>query len=93
MAYRTVEWNIVSSNKLEKKKTLKKDVRLQWKSFEYIGKTKDTGNRIVLYEWRLLWEPNELWLVEVEYLDRNIKINPDKILVKRELPIKFLTIL
>ena len=93
MAYLDSSWKIVSNKKqVISKKALAKIIKVKWQSFYYIWKTKATWPRIVLYEWKILSEPDEYWMVHTEYLDRNLKKNPDKVIVKRELPLKFLTI-
>jgi len=91
MAFKNSNWDIVWSTYVNTPKKVKWVLKMKWKKFHYVWRTKDTWSRIVLYEWILLWEADESWIVEVRYLDRNLIKNPDKTKVTRQLPIKFLT--
>ena len=90
MAHLNEEWEIVSSKKqVISNKVLAKVIKYKWKSFYYIWKLKSEGTRICYIEWKVLTEPDNTWMVHIEYLDRNIYINPNKernnILAKLEL--------
>ena len=91
-AYQDSNWKIVSNKKLAITDKVIKNKKLKWSKFYYIWRTRETWARIVYYEWKILSEPNEKWIVLTKYLDRDIYKNPDRILIERELPISALVI-
>jgi len=87
MAFKDQLWNIIwTKTKIKKHKEIK-DIYKIWKTFHYVWKTRDTWNRIVYFEWKIL-EKLEDDMFKVEFIDRHkdnsnthfIKIVPKKVI-------------
>jgi len=71
MAYLNDQWQIVSWKLKKKKLKYEKDRYKVWTKFWYVWKTKDTGNRIVCYDGKILKKlDNDMY--KVRFIDRYI---------------------
>lgn len=91
MWYMNKHWKIVSSKMFKEVNIVKKNHSIKNKHFYYIGKTWTTGKEIVYYEWIILTEEDENWIVTVKYKDRSLKRNPNWDKKTIEVKLKYLT--
>ena len=84
MAYKDSKWKIVTQKMVTRKPKKKndKDPYREWVEFSYVWRTKSTGSRIVCFDMKILSFNKDTNTIDVNYLDRNLKINPDKIIKK-----------